>query len=309
MKLINLFSLFILCSFHLSCTVETPFDTATPLYETVPNILTCTAGSLSEVEKQKVLAYINDVRKTHNLPVVEYDDKKDNLAQAAALIGAANADVSSAIVATDFCYSANAAFECANGNRSLWGSANAKWPVSEIHVDDWMTELNSTTINCRRRILDPFLKYVTFGRIIGTPKKGDFKYISSAMLIVGYGNGEDLSNHEISYIAYPQGTYSAKLFDPDSFLSFSALYDKNVKSNNGSTSVDFSETVVEVNVGAQALDIVEGSLSYDNNNYGLPNNLQWKVHGLTKNVTYTVKISGVKVADNPVNYEYTFSFK
>jgi hypothetical protein len=309
MTVLKLFPVFILCSFLLSCTNETPLDTADPLYEIVPNIANCTVGSLSEIEKQKVLTYINSVRTMHNLPIVEYDSKKDRLAQEAALIGAANADISSAIVEADFCYSANAAAECVNGNRSLLGSANSKWTTSEIHVNDWMTELNSTNINCRRRILDPFLKYITFGRIIGTPKRGDFKYISSAMLLVGYGNVEGLSESNISYIAYPQDTYNAKLFDPDSFLSFSVLYNKNVKLDNGALSVDFSEAIVEVSMGSQVLNIVEGSLSYDNNNYGLPNNLQWKVQGLTKNITYTVKITGVKVAGDTKDYEYTFSFR
>lgn len=308
MKTSKLFPVFILCSFILSCTNETPYRTVEPLYETVPNIASCTAGALSKIEKNKVLTYINSIRTTHHLPVVVYDSVNDKLAQEAALIGAANATVSDAVLEADFCYSPNAASACANGNRSLWGSASSEWPVSEIHVNDWMTELNSANINCRRRILDPFLKSVTFGRIIGTPKKGDFKYVSSAMLITKHENA-DLSEYEISYIAYPHGTYSAKLFDPASFLSFSVLYDKNVRVNNGALSVDFSGATVEVSVGSQPMDLVEGSLSYDNNNCGLPNSLQWKVQGLVKNTTYTVKITDVKVGENTENYEYTFSFK
>jgi hypothetical protein len=306
MKTPKLFSLFISCSFLLSCTNEAPLQTTEPLYEIVPNIAGCTAGILSEIEKQKVLAYINSVRVENKLPVVEYDSKKDKLAQDAALIGAANATISDTVTESNFCYSANAALECANGNRSLWESHSSKWPTSDIHINDWMTELNSTNVNCRRRILDPFLKSVTFGRIIGTPKRGDFKYISSAMLIPGYGS-VDLSEYDISYVAYPQGACSSKLFDPNSFLSFSVLYDKYMKVNN--REVDFSDATVEINVGSQTLDIVEGSLEYDNDNCGLPNNLQWKVHGLIKNITYTVKITGVKVAENIVNYEYTFSFR
>jgi hypothetical protein len=308
MTTLKLFPAFILCSMLLSCTGETLPVTGDPLYEIVPSIANCTAGSLSETEKLKVLTYINSVRATHNLPAVEYDVKKDRLAQDAALIGAANAGISEAIAESDFCYSANAATECVNGNRSLWGAATSKGPSSEILVNDWMTELNSGNINCRRRILDPFLKSVTFGRVIGTPKKGEFKYVSSAMLLTGYGSVE-LEESQIQYIAYPQGNYTAKLFDPDSFLSFSVLCDKRTKSNNGASSVDFSEAAVEVSVGAQKLDIIEDSFTYDYNNYGLPNNLQWKVQGLTKNVSYTVKIQGVVVAGDIQNYEYTFSFK
>jgi hypothetical protein len=292
----------------LSCTSEPLSVASDPLYETVPNIANCTPGSLSEAEKQKVLTYINSLRTTHNLPLVDYDSKKDKLAQEAALIIAANASISENIAETDLCYSENAASDYRNGNRSLWGSASSKWPSSEIHVNDWMTELNYDNINNRRRLLDPFLKSVTFGRIIGTPKKGEFKYVSSATLLTGYGN-VNLSEQNISYIAYPEGIYSVKLFDPNSFLSFSVLYDITTKSNNGAASVNFSETTVEVSAGTLQLDIVENSLTRDNDNIGLPNNLQWKVQGLTKNTSYTVKINGVKVAGETRNYEYSFSFK
>jgi hypothetical protein len=306
MKILKLSSVFFLCSMILSCTSE-PLPVSDPLYEIVPSIANCTAGSLSEIEKQKILTYINSVRTAHGLPAVMYDVKKDKLAQDAALIGAANASISDAIVASDLCYSVNAATECFNGNRSLWGSATSKWPSSEIHVNDWMTELNSDNTKCRRRILDPFLRYVTFGRVIGTPKKGEYKYISSAILLTRDSVAFDES--QISYIAYPHGNYPAKLFDPDSFLSFSVLYDKFAKSNNGASLVNFSETTVEVSVGSQKLDIVENSFTYNYNNYGLPNNLQWKVQGLTKDVSYTVKIRGVVVAADTLDYEYTFSFK
>jgi hypothetical protein len=240
----------------------------------------------------------------HNLPVVVYDSRKDRVAQEAALIGAANSSIGTA-VGSDLCYSGNAAQEWNSGNRSLWGRANSKWPSSEIHINDWMTELKSENVNTRRRILDPFLKSITFGRVIGTPKKGEFKYVSSAMLITA--DGADISSSEIPHIAYPEGNYDAKLFDPNSILSFSLLCDKSAKSGN--STVDFYDATVEVSAGTQVLNIVEESLSYDNNNYGLPNNLQWKVIGLVKNVTYTVKIHGIKVADEIKDSEYTFSFK
>ncbi|MDR1594662.1 MAG: hypothetical protein LBS43_09320 [Prevotellaceae bacterium] len=305
MRTVKLFSVIILCSSILSCNNGTPSDAAAdPLYATVPSIASCTAGALSDIEKQKILTYINSIRTAHKLPLVEYDSKKDAIAQDAALIGAANADISNEITETDFCYSPNAAQACREGDRSLWGSATAKWPTSEIHVNDWMTD--SASINCRRRILDPFLKSITFGRIIGTPKRGDYKYVSSAMLVTGYGS-VDLSDYDIPYIAYPEGVCEAKLFDANSFLSFSVLYDKYNKSNNGVSNINFSETTVEVSAGSQSLEIVG---VYDYNNYGLPNSIQWKVSPeLTKSVTYTVKINNVIVAGETKNYEYTFSFK
>jgi hypothetical protein len=304
-----------LCLSVLSCKVEGPGnnnnDGADPLFETVPSIANCTSGVLSEAEQQKILNYINNsVRATHSLPAVVYDTKKDRVAQDAALIGAANATITAAIVEADLCYSQNGAQECSRGNRSLWGSATSKWPTSEIHVNDWMTELNTENINDRRRILDPFLKQISFGRVIGTPKKGDFKYVSSAVLVTVHDGDANISETDMpEYIAYPKGVCEVNLFDANSFLSFSVLYNKDAKANNGESMIDFSEATVEVSVGSQALDIIEGSLSYDYDNYGLPNNLQWKVQGLAKNVTYNVKVMNVIVAGETKDYEYTFSFK
>jgi hypothetical protein len=319
MKILKLFPVFIVYSmFLISCNDES-LVAADPLYDNnVPKIAGCEEGSLSEAEKLKVLTYINSIRATHNLPPVVYDNTnaKEKLVQEAALIVAANASTSENIVETDAeCYSKAEDLEDGqvlasayrNGNRSLWGSESSKWPSSEIHINDWLTELNSGNINNRRRLLDPFLKFVIFGRVIGTPKKGEFKYVSSAVLLTT-GDNKNLSEFEGEYIAYPEGNYSSKLFDPGSFLSFSVLYDKSSKSNNGFSSVDFSEATVEVSAGTQKLEIDDLAPNYDNT--GLPNCLRWKVQGLTNNVTYTVKISGVKVGEEyPKNYDYTFNFK
>jgi hypothetical protein len=299
--------------FLSSCFGESDPAAGDPLYKTVPIIAKCEEGmylgELSEIEQQKVLVYINSVRTTHKLPVVEYDnsDNSNKDVQKIAMYGAANSTASGPIVAEELCYP-DISVNLNAVNRSLWGSATSKYPSSEIHVNDWLTELNSDNINNRRRLLDPFLKSVAFGRVIGTPKKGEYKYVSSAALLTKSENA-DLSESAstISYIAYPIDNYSDKLFDPNSFLSFSVLYDKRIKSSNGSSSIDLSNAKIEVSAGTQQLEIVEQS--HDYNPTGLPNNLQWKVVGLTKNVPYTVKISGVKVADEDKTYTYTFSFK
>jgi hypothetical protein len=304
MKILKLFPVFIVCSMFLVSCDDEALVASDPLYAVVPNIAGCTQGSLYVAEKLKVLAHINSLRATHGLPAVVYDSTttKEGLAQKAALIGAANATISGSIAQGDECYTKDAASECRYANRSLWLSATSKWPSSEFHINDWLTELNSgdNSINNRRRLLSPLLKSVTFGRVIGTPKKGESKYVSSAVLLTTYGNAAP-SEFQAEFIAYPQGNYDAKLFDPNSFLSFSVYA--------VAVSVDLSEATVAVSAGTQQLNIVEDSFSYDYNNVGLSNNLQWKVQGLAKNVSYTVKIDGVKVGGELKNYEYTFSFK
>jgi hypothetical protein len=321
MKKIKLFTAFILCSmFLISCTSDS--NTPDPLYDIVPDVSGCVSGSLSKIEKQKVLAYINSIRTTHNLPHLKYYDSiNDKIVQNAALFGAANGNVScNDISDTDECYDAGStgvSKVCVDGSRSLWGSEKPDWTSSEFHVNEWISELNSDNVDNRRRLLNPFLKTIAFGRVIGTPKRGDFKFVSSATLLFTDGN-IDLSESDISFVACPYGNYNAKLFDPNSFLSFSVLCDKTSKTKNGASAVSFSGATIEVSAGTQSLEIVRDSVTSDNyNNAGLPNSLKWKVEGLTKNVAYTVRIhdviiiryDGTDAREEVKDYEYTFSFK
>jgi len=305
MRFFNLSTVAFISLFIISCGTQDNIGTD-PLFDVVPNISSCYAGTLSEQEKTKVLTYVNNIRKTHGLPAVEYNAKKDIQQQRAALIGAANAELNHYPSEDDHCYTSDGYQGCSYSNLSLWGSSESDWPQSEIHINNWMTELNSTSIGHRRWILDPFLKYITFGRVIGTPKRGEYKYVSSAAMLIKHDEEADISNLDVEYIAYPQGNnYSAVLFSPNAFLSFSVLADNVTKNNN--SSVDFSNSEITVLVGAQELIVKE--VSYDNQGYGLPNNIQWKVEGLAKSVIYEVKISNVKVGGVAKDFEYTFSYK
>ena len=69
--------------------------------------------------------------------------------------------------------------------------------------------------------------------------------------------------------------------------------------------MDFSDAVIEVNnEGGETLQV--NSIYYDNEGYGIPNNLQWKVNGIKYGVKYTVNIKNVKVFGVIKNYEYWF---
>lgn len=305
MKFLKLLMVFSISLFVCSCSDDDNNDNVEPLYEIVPNISMCHAGELSEIEKQKVLVYVNKIRDAHKLPHVEYNTKKDLQAQRAALIGAANAELSHTPSTDVHCYTSEGYQGCSNGNLSLWGSSTSNWPKSDIHINEWMTEINSEDIGHRRWILDPFLSSISFGRVIGTPKRGEYKYVSSAVMIVKNEAEADISDLKEEFFAYPQGVYDSKLFDPKSFLSFSVLYDNTNKSKNAL--VDFSEAEISVSVGSQNLIVKD--ISFDNDWYGLPNSLQWKVEGLSKNVIYEVKITGVKMESETKDFEYTFSYK
>ena len=291
------------CIGILSCTNNNDAKVE-PLYNVVPDIRSCTDGEVSQQEKNKVLNYVNKIRAAYGLPPVEYDKSRDVVTQRAALIGAAKADISEPPADADECFSSNGNVGWASSILSLWGSSSSKWTSSEVHVNDFLVEKDRTELNRRRAILNPFLSKISFGRVIGTPRKGDYQYVSVAALYVKFDDA-DISEQSLpEVVAFPKGVCEAKFFDPNMYLSFSVLSNKIARANN---LADFSNATVEVLAGAQ--DITVTDILHDNLSEGLPNNLQWKVEGLNKGVTYTVRVTNVLVNSESKDYEYTFSFK
>jgi hypothetical protein len=295
-KKIGLLTLFL--SVLLSSCSDDALNKIEPLYDHVPDIARCIEGSLSAQEKQKIIKHINGLRVAHNLPALAFHDAEAAKAQKIALFIAANSITNVVPQSSDYCYKDEVSAAWTTSSRTFLGSNNNNWTTSDVHITAWMTD--STNLSARRRILDPFLKEVAFGRVIGSPKKGDFKYVSAAAMTVGSDvaptdyKGED-------FVAFPHGTCEAKYFSPDMTLSFSVFDDKNSKSNN--RHVDFSEAQIEITDGSHNAEIIDAR--YDNNAYGLPNNLQWKIAGIARNVTYSVKITNVRVSGQDKTYEYT----
>ncbi|MDR0559900.1 MAG: hypothetical protein LBG92_06990 [Prevotellaceae bacterium] len=285
-------------------------DRIEPLYNLVPDIMLCKKGEISEQEKTKVVKHVNSIRKMYNLPDVTYSTSKDKdaIAQSAALVIASKGELSP-VTSDDNCYSDEAHQGWIASAVSFWGSANSKWTTSEYHIDDCLIDNSSemATVYRRRGILDPFLQTISFGRVIGSPKRGNYKYVSAAALLVKGFIDADLTETAIpEYIAFPEGNLNVKYLNSDMFMSFSVLCDKTSKIGN--KEVDFSNATVEVSSGS--IEFKVSSISYDNDNFGLPNNLQWKIEGgLVKNITYTVKISNVNVVGDIRDYIYSFSFR
>ncbi|MDR2466523.1 MAG: hypothetical protein LBD35_03935 [Prevotellaceae bacterium] len=287
----------ILLLFLSSCT-DSELKKVEPLYDHVPDIARCIEGSLSAQEKQKIIKHINGLRAAHSLPALAFHDAEAARAQKIALFVAANGTVDAAPQSSDYCYKDEVSASWNSSSRTFLGSHHNNWTASDVHITGWMTD--SANLSGRRRLLDPFLKDIAFGRVIGSPKKGDFKYVSTAAMTVG-ADAAPTDYKGGDFVAFPHGTCEAQYFSPDMILSFSVFNDKNSKANN--RHVDFSETQIEITDGTREAEITDAR--YDYNPYGLPNNLQWKIAGIARNVTYNVKISKVRVAGQDKTYEYT----
>ena len=74
---------------------------------------------------------------------------------------------------------------------------------------------------------------------------------------------------------------------------------------NDGAAVDFTAATIQVSgLGGAPLQVTDRS--YNNQGFGLPNIVQWKVVGTQDNVSYAVRIAGVKVNGTPREYQYGF---
>lgn len=275
------------------------------LYVREPNVANCDAGELNPAERDKVLARLNEIRALHGLPAVAYEPNDNVYVTAAALIIAANEQLSHTPATTANCWSNDGYTGSEKSNLHIYmSSSSTTRESSEASVDGFLIDDNVSSLGHRRWLLDPFLFSTAFGRVDGLWPDSTWGNVTGTALKVINDVQANISHMSPTYIAYPVGNYPASLFETDWFLSFSVLADVNNKANNAN--VDFSGATISVSSGGQALGV--NSQSWNNQGYGLPNVLQWKVTGLQANVDYAVTISNVKLPDGSMK-DYSYSFR
>jgi len=276
------------------------------LYQRTPNVGSCDAGQLTPAERDKVLARLNEIRALHGLPAVAYEPNDDVYVTAAALIIAANEQLTHTPSTSARCYSNDGDIGSQKGNLHIYMNSSTSYrESSESTVDGFLIDNNVSSLGHRRWLLDPFLYSTAFGRVDGAWTGSKWGNVTGVSLKVINDVQANISHMAPTYIAYPVGNYPASLFKTDWFLSFSVLADVNNKYNN---KVNFSGATISVSNGGQAMTV--HSQSSDNQGYGLPNSLQWKVNGLQQGVTYSVTISNVKLPNGSTqNYNYSFTLQ
>jgi len=255
--------------------------------------------------KAEALATVNQIRALSGLPPVTYDYGGDEEVQAAALIMAANGDLSHFPPQGWYCWTQAGYDGAGSSNLHIsWSSEpQTPEPPSEALVG-FLIDWGVPSLGHRRWILDPFLPSISWGAAGGLSLVGgDWPHAWSGVLqVMKDVPAPDLSGLALDYVAYPVGDYPAEWFEPDWYLSFSALVDKG--SAWGNADVGYWQTQVSVIGPAGSMNVYD--LSHDTEYYGLPNNLQWRVDGLQPGVTYTVSITGVEGGGRTLGYEYDF---
>ncbi|GAG72249.1 unnamed protein product [marine sediment metagenome] len=263
------------------------------IYEILPDIQNCYEGILKDSEKQKVLEEFNFIRNLHGLNLVSYNYEDDIYTTKAALIIVANEEMNHHPDQSYQCWTEEGEFGSSHSNLHMsWGWED-KIPKSEDFVIGWIVDEEVESLGHRRWMLFPFLSNISYGRV-------DVLGFTGAVIKV---INDEINPSNVDFVAYPYEKYPRNLFTKNWYLSFSVVADRYNLWNN--EKVDFSNTVIEIyNENGEALQI--NSIHYDNEGYGIPNNLQWKVNGIKYDVKYTVNIKNVKVAGANKNYEYWF---
>lgn len=276
------------------------------LFSAQPDVANCKPGTLVQSVRDDVLARLNAIRALHRLPAVSYSSADDEQATQAALMMAANGQLSHTPAASWKCYTtlgANGA-----GTSNLYGgliSPYLAYYTEDMYLSGWLTEtsnLIANNVGHRRWMLDPFLGKIAYGRVAQVLADGS-RTDAAAMKVVSFTGGVSVPGNLPSFVAYPYGDYPARYFDTSSLLSFTVIADTTQRGGANAT-VDFSKAVIAVSDGSTALTV--SNVSFDNVGYAVPNNLQFQVAGLKAGVSYSVKITGVGVRGAATDYSYTF---
>lgn len=278
---------------------------AAALYSRAPDIDDCDAGRLKPEVTAAITARVNEVRALHGLAPVSYDPAAEERAMAAALIFAANGSLSHYPGSWWRCFTEAGARGAREGN--IFGglaSPNLIFTPIDDLVANWMTEVRHVTpgsIGHRRWLLDPFLASIGFGRVAAVLPDGR-RTDGGAIRVIGSNRSVPIPA-ERDFVAYPYGDYPARFHDPRAQLSFAVLVDTSDKL--ASEQVDYSSAQVTVRQrDGAALPIRR--LSFDNNSFGLSNNLQFTAEGLQQGVSYDVAIRNVRVRGQPRDFTYAF---
>ena len=288
----------------------TPVATPTPtgwtaqaaaLYDVVPDVSTCRAGTLKASVKATLLANLNAIRALHGLPAVSYSTSEDAEEAESSLIMAANRALSHTPPTSWTCYSGAGAAGAGASNLIIGWGTGLGFGSEDDQLAGWMNEGGSAQLGHRRWMLSPFLGKTSYGRVSTVLADGT-RVTAASLRVFNFAGGAGSVSGVPAFVAYPYGDYPVRYFRATDYLSFSAI--ANTGGSFGANS-NVRYTAATITVSGPAGNLTVSDVTSDNDGYGVANNLQWRVAGLQPNVTYTVRISGVTGAPQGT-YSYTF---
>lgn len=287
-------------------TQPTRADDINAVFDELPDVANCEAGSLAESEKEAVTAIVNRIRRLHGLAPVTYAPQYDEEVMESSLIIAANNEITHFPPPDSVCFSEAGAKGAALSNLA-WSyptdaSVRPLLAPSANDVRNWLIDPGVPDLGHRRWLLDPFLREIAYGRVDAAPLGEDPNLLAhGAALKVQTGGVDEPLEESPAFVAYPFGNYPLDLFEFDWYWSFSAVADP--ADFWGNADVDFGQATVRV-WGLEG-EMTVRDVAADNSAVGLPNLLQWKVDGVRLDRNYTVEISNVRVKGEVRRYRYS----
>lgn len=280
------------------------FSSITTLYSVQPDLGTCRAGTLKPEVGQRVLAVLNNIRAYHGLPPVAYANGDEANVMQSALMQAANGSLSHTPPTSWNCYTAAGATASAQSNLYIGLGNGLSYTRNDDIVIGWLTDVDNLVLNSvghRRWLLYPFLSTVAYGRVAGRYQLSN-KADAAALKIINSAQATPASLPD--FVAYPYQDYPLRYFANGALFSFGVIANKNSAFGANAT-VNFSQATIQVRERGGG-NLTVSQIAFDNDGFGLPNNLQWQVAGLRNNVTYDVTIDRVNVGGTLRTYTYFF---
>lgn len=282
-----------------------PWKSATTLYAQPPDLAQCQPGVLRPEAQVSFISALNAMRALHGLGPVRHAAAFDGAVAEAALMMAANDDLSHDPPPSWKCWTAAGA--AAAGSSNLLGGVSSSylpWEDDNGILAEWLVEGDGDEIGHRRWLLYPHLAQTALGRVVAVLRSG-IRVDSAVMKVFDSTDDPVHRAHPPAsipeFVAWPQGDYPNFLFSPRARLSFSISGDTTETDVPGT--VDFSQAKISVTLNGLSLPVRDQM--WDNESFGTANILSWRVDGLEKNRNYSVKISGIRGTDHG-NYEYYF---
>lgn len=274
-----------------------------PMFSEQPDILNCRAGRLNDAQVQLALDTLNAIRVLHELAPVTLNHLTEQESNQAALMVAANGKLDHNPPASWRCFSTTGAMAMAKSLLSGGVTApNIAFHTPAQDIIAWLTDhtaLTSDSIGHRRWLLDPFIGQISYGRVSG--KTVGRKVSIGSALAFNSTNVKPVTGPEL--IAYPFHDYPSRFFSNNALLSLSLLIDKERKPGN--SSVDFSQVRIHV-TNERGESVRTRKIRFDNQYFGLPNNLQFELDDIQHGVRYDIQVDAVKVRGLEKSYRYWF---
>lgn len=281
------------------------YSSIATLYSVQPDLSTCRAGTLKPEVGARVLAVLNNIRAFHRLPPVSYASGDEANVMQSALMQAANGSLSHTPPSSWNCFTSAGSTASAQSNLYIGLGNGLNYTRNDDIVIGWLTDIDNVVIDSvghRRWLLYPFLSTVSYGRVAGRYQLSN-KADAAAIKVINTTQASPASLPD--FVAYPYEDYPARYFANGALFSFGVIANKSSNFGSPNPTVNFASATIEVRErGGGTLAV--SRRAFDNDGYGLPNNLQWAVAGLRTNVVYDVTISNVNVGGTARTYTYFF---